>query len=314
MRTFVGIALLTLIPAVGMAADNQHPDWAFPVRDQSIPVPPRPADSGQPLTVPGSKVSFTQSQLTDPTKVFADWFPEDHPQAPEVVALGKPMVRPCATCHTPAGLGHPESANLTGLTVDYQLRQLAAFKDGSRKGGPMNNFAKAISEEDARAAVTYFAALKPKPWDKIVETDTVPKTYVGQGNMRFVVENGGQEPLGTRIIEVPENPELTEGLRDPHSGFIAYVPRGSVKKGEALATTGGRGETTRCAICHGEGLKGLGNVPRIAGSSPVFIAREIYMIKNGERADKDAELMKPVVAKLTDTDIVDLAAYVASLH
>ncbi len=108
MKKFVGIALLTLVPVIGMAADDQHPDWAFPVRDQSIPLPPPPSDGGQPMTVPGSKVSFTRAQLADATKVFADWFPEDHPQAPDVVALGKPMVRPCATCHTPAGFGHPE--------------------------------------------------------------------------------------------------------------------------------------------------------------------------------------------------------------
>ena len=313
MKKFVGIALLTLVPVVGMAADDQHPDWAFPVRDQSIPLPPPPSDTGQPITVPGSKANFTQAQLADATKVFADWFPDDHPQAPDVVGLGKPMVRPCATCHTPAGLGHPESANLTGLTAEYQLRQFAAFKDGTRKGGPMNNFAKAISDEDARAAVAYFAAIQPKVWTKIVEADTVPKTFVGQGNMRFVSESGAKEPIGSRIIEIPENAELTERLRDSHSGFVAYVPKGSVKKGQALVATGGGSKTTACAVCHGEGLKGLGNVPRIAGRSPVFIAREIFMIKNGERTNKDAELMKPVVAKLTNDDIVNISAYVASL-
>ena len=48
----------------------------------------------------------------------------------------------------------------------------------------------------------------------------------------------------TRIIEMPEDTERTEVLRDPRSAFIAYVPAGSIKKGEALVTTGG-GKTTR---------------------------------------------------------------------
>jgi hypothetical protein len=62
----------------------------------------------------------------------------------------------------------------------------------------------------------------------------------------------------TRIIEVPEDFERTE-LRDPSSGFVAYVPASSIKKGEALAKTGGNGKTIPCAACHGEGLKGMGD-------------------------------------------------------
>ena len=42
-----------------------------------------------------------------------------------------------------------------------------------------------------------------------------------------------------RIIEVPVNTERTEVLRDGKSGFISYVPIGSVKKGEALVNGGG---------------------------------------------------------------------------
>jgi len=44
-------------------------------------------------------------------------------------------------------------------------------------------------------------------------------------------------------MERPENADATELLRDPHSGFIAYVPIGSVKKGKALVTTGGATST-----------------------------------------------------------------------
>ncbi len=122
----------------------------------------------------------------------------------------------------------------------------------------MNNFAKAIPDEDARAAVAYFAALQPKGWTKVVEADTVPKTFVGQGNMRFVSENGGKEPIGSRIIEIPENAELTERLRDPRSGFIAYVPKGSVRKGEALVTTAAAAKRLPAPSAMVKGLKVLG--------------------------------------------------------
>ena len=93
--------------------------------------------------------------------------------------------------------------------------------------------------------------------------------------MFLKLEGGETEPIGKRIIEMPEDTERTEMLRDPRSGFIAYVPAGSIKKGEALVTTGG-GKTTACAVCHGADLKGLGPVPGIAGRSPSYTVRQLY--------------------------------------
>jgi len=127
--------------------------------------------------------------------------------------------------------------------------------------------------------------------------------------------SGATEPIGTRIIEVPEDFERTE-LRDPSSGFVAYVPKGSIERGEALAKTGGDGKTLPCATCHGEGLKkGMTNAfPDIAGRSPTATARQLYDFKSGTRDGKNAIAMKAVVMKLTDENIVDLSAYVASLQ
>src|SRR6202042_3267534 len=113
------------------------------------------------------------------------------------------------------------------------------YKSGARKGsGSMTAIAKAISEEDVHAAADYFTSLKPRPWIRVVETDTVPKTYIGQGNKRLAHPDGGTEPIGSRIIEIPEDENIVLN-RDPRSGFVAYVPKGSLAKGETLVTTGG---------------------------------------------------------------------------
>src|SRR6185436_7325626 len=98
---------------------------------------------------------------------------------------------------------------------------------------------------------------------KVVEASVVPKTRIA-GGMFLKIEGGETEPIGDRIIEMPEDTERTEILRDPRSGFVAYVPVGSLKKGEALVTTGG-GKTTACGVCHGADLKGLGPVPGYRG-------------------------------------------------
>jgi cytochrome c553 len=212
-----------------------------------------------------------------------------------------------------SGEGHPESAGLTGFTAAYLMQQMADFKSGARKDAArMNTIAKDVSDEESKQVAEWFAALKPAAWTKVTEADTVPKTIVGQGRMRFTAPAGGTEPTGNRIITVPQDQNRARN-RDPKSGFTAYVPVGSIAKGKALAETGGAGKTVACTICHGDNMRGLGNVPRLAGLHPIYIARQLYLFKDGTRNGVDAQLMKKPVARLTDDDILAIAAYLGSL-
>ena len=145
----------------------------------------------------------------------------------------------------------------------------------------------------------------------MVETDTVPKTYVGAGNKRLRLPGGGSEPIGTRIIEIPEDEQVVIN-RDPRMGFVAFVPKGSIAKGEALATTGGNGKTIACAICHGQTLGGIGEVPALAGRSPIYIFRQLYDIRTGQRTGVWTTLMNAVVAHLDSDDMLAISAYIAS--
>jgi cytochrome c553 len=97
------------------------------------------------------------------------------------------------------------------------------------------------------------------------------------------------------------------------SGFVAYVPRGSIARGKGLASTGDGGKTVPCSICHGRTLQGLGDVPAIAGRHPNYIVRQLWNMQNGERVGTSAALMQQVVEKLSNDDMLAIAAYVASL-
>src|SRR5439155_9820416 len=108
------------------------------------------------------------------------------------------------------------------------------------------------------------------------------------------------------IIEVPENGMQTELLRNPRSGFIAYAPKGSIAKGEALVTRG------QCAFCHGANLEGLGPLPGIAGRSPSYTVRQLFDMQQGVRKGLWSPLMKRVVDPLSADDMLNIAAYVAS--
>jgi cytochrome c553 len=190
---------------------------------------------------------------------------------------------------------------------------MTEFKNGGRKGvraGTMVAIAQAISDPDTLAASEYFSALKPGVWTKVVEADVVPKTYVGPGAMRFVSPEGGTEPIGNRIIVLPQD-ESRARSRDPHSGFIDYVPVGSVAKGETLVVSGG-GKTIPCAICHAQNLRGIGELPGLAGRPPIYLVRQLNDMKTGARSGSSMALMKVVVEQLTLDDMVAIAAYLGA--
>jgi cytochrome c553 len=232
----------------------------------------------------------------------------------------KPAVRGCGYCHLPNAQGRPENASLAGLPASYIVQQVMDIKSGARRcseprmGPPQNMVAIAQSAtlEEAEAAGEYFSSLQMKPWIKVVETDRVMKTKV-KGSMLVAADGGGREPIGHRIVETPVNLERTE-LRDDASGFIAYVPVGSIDKGKMLVTTGADGKTTRCWFCHGEDLRGLGPVPRLAGRSPSYLFRQLYDFQTGSRHGKWSPLMKDPVALLTQDDMLNIAAYISSLE
>jgi cytochrome c553 len=267
--------------------------------------------------IPDSTEAFTIPQLRDFFNV-ADWFPGDHPPMPDVVVHGRaPDVRGCGMCHMPNGLGRPENAPIAGLPYAYVVQQLADFKNDLRTSAEprktntaqMIQAAKAMTDDEVKAAATYLSSLPWKPWIKVVEADTVPKMRLS-GNVFFSMEDGATEAIGHRIIETPLDNTRFE-LRDPHSGFTAYVPKGSLKKGAALVAGGGS-KTLPCGICHGQDLKGMGPVPGIAGRSPSYIVRQLYDIQQGTRKGTWSPLMKQVVDKLTQDDMIAIAAYVAS--
>jgi cytochrome c553 len=280
------------------------PDWAFNIPDAHQPPTVRPQGL---VKAPGSAKEYEAAKIAGNANP-PDWFPDEHPPAPRAVTGGEGIRFACGSCHLMSGQGHPEAADIAGMPAEYLIRQMAYYKDGTRKDNErMGPIAKVTTEDDVRQAAEYFAALKPRVWVSVVETAALPKTFIAAaGRHRQLDPAGGTEPIGHRILEIPADPLRTE-IRDPHSGFIAFVSPGSIAKGETLAESG------RCAACHGAAMTGKGEVPRLAGLQPLYIARQLFDMRYGSRAGETEAPMKPVVAHLSDDDIIALASYLGSL-
>jgi len=284
------------------------PSWAFNVPDPEQPPVERITGT---VRVEGSAKEYDAAAVANAMQP-PDWFPDEHPEPPRVVA--GPMEGACGSCHLMSGQGHPESADIAAQPVEYFIRQMEDFKTGARpEENRMGPIARSLSDEDIRAAAEYFAAIKPIPFVEVIETATPPKTYVSIVGRHLVPSpEGGTEPIGHRIIQIPKDARRTT-IRDPKSGFIAYVPPGSLSRGKVLVETGGDGVTLACGACHGEALLGAGDVPRLAGLQPVYIARQLFFMQNGVHVGPSVALMQPAVANLSEDDIIAISAYLGSL-
>jgi cytochrome c553 len=308
------------IPADRLSVEapvREPPEWAYPLnRDRPKPIP----DDGALLHVPGSNVALPVKAITDRFGAV-DWHPDQHPAMPEVVAHGrKPEVFACAFCHYPNGQGRPENAALAGLSASYIARQMEDIKNGLRRSAQPAMLAPAsmlpsavhVSSEEIESAAAYFSSLPYRPWIRVVETDTVPRTEVAGISMLAPIVDGGTENIGDRIIEVPEDSSLTR-LRDDAQGFIAYVPPGSVAKGDSLVHAA-KGDRIPCDSCHGPQFKGTEIAPPLAGRSPGYLFRQLFDIRQGTRTGPAAAPMQQEVAKMTDAEMLSIVAYLASLR
>ena len=348
IAAFSGLALFNAPKATSIyASESDEPLWAYgfvtpptPGEKATLPGPPShalrpnedPAEQTRKRHLEGSTGAYSLLEIRNGNEVV-DWFPAEHPPLTPIMKHGPASLGEnaygCAFCHMPNGKGRPENAPVAGLPAAYFIRQMQDFKNGLRGSAEprkantllMIALAKAMTDQEIAESAQYFAALSWSPWIRVVETERVPRTRTST-NMFIPVEAERTELLNGRIIEVPENPDATELLRDPHSGFIAYVPVGSVQRGEALVRTGGAtvsdgkpvaGKTIACATCHGPDLKGLAEVPGIAGRSPSYLVRQLYDIQQGTRRGALTPLMMPVVANLHGDDFVAIAAYISSL-
>jgi cytochrome c553 len=324
-----GIALVLLVVCTSAVADNDttSPDaairaaeaWAFSELQSSDPSSPH-AQLPEPgphqvMHLPGSTRSYTWGEL-DSNFVAPDWFPQDHPPAPRVVLYGRKPAWASGACHYANGAGDTSSAALAGLPKAYIVEQIKAFRDGQRRppDPSMTEEARHLDDTDLQRAAEYFSRLKLTPLRRVIETATVSSTHWEW----FVLapdKDGAREPIGERIIEVSNNQKLCD-WGDERTGFVAYVPPGSIVRG-ALIASKGKASIAACEACHGAKLEGqtmsgIGIAPPLAGRSPTYIVKELILFHEGKRTESTSAPMRAEASQLTVPEMIDVAAYAAS--
>ena len=311
--------LLLLLAAPIQAEENPVPPalrWAYPAAAEKTPFPKLPAETV--YRVAGSALSYSGEQLNkmaDPV----DWLPAEHPPMPRLVAHGDHdrKIEACSGCHGSNLQGELEIPNLAGLPSAYIAEQLHEFAAGRRHSSVadrepavmMAEIAGRLKEAEIAELAKFFSSIgKRPPFVKVIEADQVPVTTASSHGWQEVAPGGAKEPIGRRIVEIAEDFNQ-QWAGDPHSLVIAYAPPGAVERGKALVHQGAQ----PCVSCHGGNLKGVGRAPPLAGRDPHYLARALWDIKSGARGGPAVALMQKPAAAIPEDQIVDIAAYLASL-
>ncbi len=76
------------------------------------------------------------------------------------VGAGKAKAASCAGCHGAAGVSNnPLWPNLAGQQVGYMVKQMKAFRDGTRNDPMMSPMAKPLSDADIDNLAAYYNSL-----------------------------------------------------------------------------------------------------------------------------------------------------------
>jgi len=108
-------------------------------------------------------------------------------------------------------------------------------------------------------------------------------------------------PRATAVSESPKSPIITSNVVLNPQMFGPTDTR-SVGRGATLAM--------QCAICHGSNRQGQVDTPNLEGQPAAGVYKELRDFKAGARANA---VMSPFAVKLSEQDMLDLAAYYSYL-
>jgi cytochrome c553 len=197
-----------------------------------------------------------------------------------IFTQGKGDAQPCQTCHGENAQGNDAmgAPRLANVGYGYVVKQLTDFSQDRRTpaglGAVMNGFAKALSDQDRQDVAAYVNSLKTDP---------------DLSDLKALKDAGQQI--------------------------------GEAYKGMEIVQHGNNGITS-CSSCHGYNGLGVDPIfPKIGQQKYVYIVNQLHNwrandsdVQNGAIARKNdpAGMMRAVASKLSNEDILNVAAFLSS--
>ena len=243
--------------------------------------------------------------------------------------------------------------NLANQHPEYIAKQLMNFKNKSRVNYAMNQFAGSMTEDDIADMAAYFAdpaavanvvSRKVMPVAAITAEVIAGKAkaaacaacHGADGNSPvaiypklagqstdYLVKQLQEFKAGTRKdpVMAPMAAALSEqDMLEIASYFaaqkVAVADLAGSDVGQKLYFGGNvKRKITACVACHGANGKGMNKAgfPTIAGQNEAYLKAQLMKFKKGDRNNDYNTMMQSVAAKLSASDIDELAKYMASM-
>jgi len=188
------------------------------------------------------------------------------------ISSGKEKAASCVSCHGDNGNSLVSTfPKLAEQHSSYLIKQLQAFKSGTRKNPMMSSIAMGLSDEDMVDIAAYYAAQKISVNElPVLDTDDEDEKPAGK-------KAGGADPLQTLIAQGSDlyrNGDLTR-------------------------------EVSACIACHGP--MGEGNkpaaFPALRSQHADYLIKSLTDYKSGERSNNPENMMHMIAKKMTDEEI-----------
>ncbi|WP_020564783.1 c-type cytochrome [Methylosarcina fibrata] len=198
------------------------------------------------------------------------------------INAGKEKTASCAGCHGDTGnSAAPNFPKLAQQHASYIVKQLRAFKSGSRQDPMMSPMAMALSEEDMADIGAFYAAQK-------ISSNTMPE---------LAQEDDEDQPASAAPGKTLTVPEL-------------------IAKGSDLYRNGDLArEVSACIACHGpfgEGNKPAA-FPALRSQHADYLIKSLTDFKSGARSNNPENMMHMIAKKMTDEEIKAVSYHISMM-
>ncbi|MEH6595542.1 MAG: c-type cytochrome [Colwellia polaris] len=243
--------------------------------------------------------------------------------------------------------------NLANQHPEYIAKQLMNFKNKSRDNYAMNQFAGNMTKDDIADMAAYFAdpaavanvvSRRVMPAAPITaeviagkaKSATCAACHGADGNSSvamypklagqsadYLIKQLQEFKAGTRenAVMAPMAAALSEqDMLEIASYYaaqkVATAELAGSEIGKKLYFGGNvKRKITACVACHGVNGKGMNKAgfPTIAGQNETYLKAQLMSFKKGERNNDYNTMMQSVASKLSESDMDELAKYMASM-
>jgi len=217
------------------------------------------------------------------------------------VAAGKAKSASCAGCHGEDGNSMmPLFPKLADQNEEYLVKQMEAFKDGTRTDATMSSMVAGLSTQDMQDIAAFYEKQK-------VTQNTLPALEVDDDDEdESAVELTEEEALAAATA-AKEQAEASKQAAQEQQDALLALGYDVYRNGDLER------EISACIACHGpygEGNKPA-SFPALQGQHADYLIKTLTDFKNNVRSNNPENMMHMISNKMTDEEIKGIAYHVS---